>query len=988
MVEYMLSCGAAVFAASSLSIQSKGPEMSKHKAPEEKEQTLRERIAHLEAENEKLQAGEKALREQTRRQQDILDAVPSPVFFKDANGRYTGCNAAFAAMLGIEREALVGKSLYDVAPREVADRAHEVDCDLLSKGGKRSYETKVPDKDGGWGRFTVNKAVLADLAGEAAGLVGVMTDVTERRAAEDALRESEKTYRHLFENLNDAAFLADADTGMVLETNRQGEVLLGRPREEIVGMHQSQLHPPGQAEKYRRKFAEHVARGHAADHDSEVVRKDGTTVPVAVSAATVSIEGRRLILGLFRDITELKSTEQALREGERAERRFREMLTALHEVSNELTKIESFDEFCRQAVVLGRERLGFDRLGLWFRTDDPNRIRGSFGTDERGRLRDERALQIPVYPTTPFRQVLNRERPIFAEENVKLRNADGKPIACGSHAIAALWDGDNVIGCLCADNLLRGEVIGPYGCELLRLYAAALGHLCSRKRAEEALRQSEEKYRALTENTNDLVYSANAEGILTYVGPQVAHYGRSAEQAIGRNLLEFIIPEDRDRMAREFQESISTGREFPSQFRILGEGQAVHWVEDWGKVQRDESGKIVGITGILRDITDRKLAEQALRKSEARYRSLFEDSPISLWEEDFSEVKAHLAALHRSGVKDLRAYLDQHPEALRGCGKLVRTIDVNKATLDLYKAGTKEELMARMSEMFGHDARRMFKEELVCFDQGKRTCTAEGVTYSLQGDRIDVAIKWYLVPGASEDRVRLLVSVIDVTERKRAAEALQEVHRKLMTAREAERRRLARELHDSLGQQLIGLQLSLQGITADVAGGIGTTAADSLHRVADGVGELIHEVRTISHGLYPPTLESLGLAAALLQLVQDLPPSAQIEFKCPASLEKTRFSPEIEIALFRVGQEAVHNAIRHGRTEQIVIDLKRRKDRIVLTITDDGIGFDTAQAAGAGLGLTAMTERAEAAGGEVRIESRPGQTRVQARVPAEPAPGD
>jgi len=1082
--------------------------MSKHEAPEEKGQTLRERIAHLEAENERLRTGEKALREQTHRQQDILDAVPSPVFFKDANGRYTGCNAAFAATFGIEREALIGKTIYDVAPREVADKIREVDSDLLSKGGTQVYETKVVHEDNSISDFTVNKALLADSAGNAAGLVGVMTDVTEGRTAEAALRESEqrlalvleganlgswdsnvqtgeetvnkrwaemlgysldqiearaepwqalihpddkprvmeaieahlagrtpyyetehrlrtrsgqwrwvlsrgriverdsegrplraagthlditerrraqdlilaqrdlsmaliavsnleealdlcletarrvsgmdcggvyivdersnvhlavhrglsdefvrgashyapdapqvrtvmagkpvyqncdqvrarnlpslreglrslavipvlhedrviacfnmgshsldevspaaretletiirqigsivarlkaeqalweseKKYRHLFEGLNDAAFLADAETGIILETNRQGEVLLGRPRDEIVGMHQSQLHPPGQAEEYRRKFAEHMAGGRAADRDAEVVGKDGTTVPVAVSATTVSIEGRRLILGLFRDITGLKRAEETLRQGERAERRFREMLTALHEVSNELTKIESFDEFCRQAIVLGRERLGFDRLGLWFLGDEPDTIRGSFGTDERGLLRDERALQIPASAENPLGQVLSRELPIFAEENAELRDAGGNVIARGPKVIAPLSDGDNVMGCLATDNLLRGRAIGPYERELLRLYAATLGHLCSRKRADEALRQSEEKYRALTENTNDVVYSADAEGILTYVGPQIARYGRTPQEALSHDLLEFVVPEDRDQVATDFRKSISTGLEFPSQFRIQGEGQTVRWVEDWGKVQRDETGKIVGITGVLRDITERKQAE-----------------------------------------KDLR-----------------------------------------------------------------------------------------------------------------------EARRKLTVAREAERRRLAREVHDSLGQQLIGLQLGLEAVATDLAGGIGDKAADSLRCLADGFGELIREVRTISHGLYPPTLESFGLTASLAQLAQSYAPCTQIEVKYPRTLAEVRFAPEVEIAMFRIAQEAVNNAVRHSQAETIVIDLKQRKGQVVLTVTDDGSGFDAAGAAGNGLGLTAMTERADAVGGSIHIESRPGRTRIRVNAP-------
>ncbi|GAI23155.1 unnamed protein product, partial [marine sediment metagenome] len=110
----------------------------------------------------------------------------------------------------------------------------------------------------------------------------------ERRQVEEALRESEEKYRHLFDDLNDAAFLADVETGLIVETNRRGTVMLGRSRDEIVGMHQSELHPPGQADKYRQKFATHIQKGHAADYDGEVIRKDGTIVLVTISASALT----------------------------------------------------------------------------------------------------------------------------------------------------------------------------------------------------------------------------------------------------------------------------------------------------------------------------------------------------------------------------------------------------------------------------------------------------------------------------------------------------------------------------------------------------------------------------------------------------------------------------------------------------------------------------------------------------------------------------
>ncbi len=135
-------------------------------------------------------------------------------------------------------------------------------------------------------------------------------DITERKKAEEAVRESEKKYHHLFENLNDAAFLADIKTGIIVDANKQAKVLLGRTREEIIGMSQIELHPLQKAGEYRKKFEAHIEKGHIADYDGEVVRKNGKVVPVNVSAAAITIGGKKLILGIFRDITEIKRIEE------------------------------------------------------------------------------------------------------------------------------------------------------------------------------------------------------------------------------------------------------------------------------------------------------------------------------------------------------------------------------------------------------------------------------------------------------------------------------------------------------------------------------------------------------------------------------------------------------------------------------------------------------------------------------------------------------
>jgi len=138
---------------------------------------------------------------------------------------------------------------------------------------------------------------------------GIEFDITDRKRAEQALRESEEAFRLAFENARDAIFWADAETGILLKCNEAAELLLGRRREEIVGQHHTILHPPGKAEFYASLFRNRAERVQPAGAELEVVRKDGEIVPVHVRSSLTTINGRPVVQGIFRDITERKRAE-------------------------------------------------------------------------------------------------------------------------------------------------------------------------------------------------------------------------------------------------------------------------------------------------------------------------------------------------------------------------------------------------------------------------------------------------------------------------------------------------------------------------------------------------------------------------------------------------------------------------------------------------------------------------------------------------------
>ena len=199
------------------------------------------------------------------------------------------------------------------------------------------------------------------------------------------------------------------------------------------------------------------------------------------------------------------------------------------------------------------------------------------------------------------------------------------------------------------------------------------------------------------------------------------------------------------------------------------------------------TGQLSKLIGNLEhQILKRKRVEAALRSSEDRYRGLFEDSPISLWEEDFSQVKTYLDGLREAGVTDFQAYFENNDEAVAHCADLVRVMDINKATFDLYGVKNKNELLAGLATIFTPDSLAVFRKELITLAQGGRRFRSEAVQRTLTGQQKHVFIHLVVAPGCEASLSKVLVSVLDITDRKLAEEALKK-HRDHLEELVAER---------------------------------------------------------------------------------------------------------------------------------------------------------------------------------------------------------
>ncbi len=192
----------------------------------------------------------------------------------------------------------------------------------------------------------IHSSKLIDL-GEEKAILGIFTNITDHKRVEDALRESEQKYRNLVEKANDAIFLADNETGLIIDANQKAEEMLGIPLEEIIGMHQSNLHPAEELEKYKEIFRKHVENGEGRAHDLLVINSHGQSIPVDISSSTIEIGGEKVIQGIFRDVSERKQSEEELiKYHQRLEDRVQE---STHELLEANKKLKSQIQVRKQA---------------------------------------------------------------------------------------------------------------------------------------------------------------------------------------------------------------------------------------------------------------------------------------------------------------------------------------------------------------------------------------------------------------------------------------------------------------------------------------------------------------------------------------------------------------------------------------------------------------------------------------------------------------
>ena len=804
-------------------------------------------------------------------------------------------------MFGITPETFVGKigAFFDYVYPEDRKQVAEAVADARQNHKPYSAEFRVVRIDSctRWVRSQGTFEYATN--GEAKRMFGVAIDITERKEAEQALKNSEEKFSKAFRQSPLAVTLRSAVDYRYIEVNESFERMTGWSAEEVLGRTPLELGAwiePAQMKAFDERLR---AEGSVRNFEIQIRRKDGAIRSVLKSCELIEIKGELSALFVTADITDQKQIQQSLRDSQ--------------------NRLEGIVESAMDAIVAIDDEM---RIVLFNAAAEK-----MFGTPAKD------ALGIRMERFIPQR---------FAAGHLThvLRYGDTGVTNRAMGGLGTLWavraNGQEFPIEVSISQL---EVGGR------KLFTAIVRDVTERMKAEGVQR----RFAAIVHSSEDAILSMSLDGIIESWNPGAQRmYGYSEAEAVGHSIM-MIVPLDFQEEETEILRRMNRGEaiEHHETVRLTKEGRRLVVSLSQSPI-RDSAGKIVGISKIVRDITEQKHSEQSLRESEERFRRVANSAPVLIWMSGPDKLCTYfnetwLAFTGRSLQQELGNGWAEgvHPDDLAGCWKTYET-----------------EFDKRARFQMEYRLRRHDGEYRWIFDQGVPRFNSDGSFAGYIG------------------------SCTDITERKVAQEALSGMSRKLIEAHEQERAWIARELHDGINQEIALLAVNLDRLKQGLSH-LSPANSQRLEDICARISALGSDIQALSHRLHSSKLEYLGLATAASSFCRELSEKdhVQIDFRSGALPEK--LPKEIGLCLFRVLQEALQNATKHSGTQRFEVGLTNGSNSIELTVRDWGIGFDPVKAMEKpGLGLTSMNERLKLVDGDLFIDSpRDGGTLVRAKVP-------
>jgi len=862
------------------------------------------------------------------------------------------------------------------------------------------------------------------------GKHGMVMNVNERERLDQRVRDSPDLLVDIIASAMDAILAVDDAQRLVL-FNPAAEKMFCCPASEALGNSIERFIPQRfrvEHSKRVRRFAESGVTNRTLDGLATLwgLRATGEEFPIEASISQVESGGKRFFTAVIRDVTERHRAEEAVRE---SERRFR----LVADTAPVLMWMSGTDKLC---TYFNKPWLDFtgrsieEELGNgWAEGVHPEDWQRCLDTytksfDQRENFRMEYRLRrhdgeyrwvldIGVPRFNPDRSfagyigigvdVTERRR----AEDTRFRHAaivessDDAIIGTDVSGTVTDWNkgaewlfgylakeaiGRNVSFLAPPDRpdevqrnlkkVVNGDVVKPYETARRRkdgndldvsltaspifdaegriVGASAIARdITERKRAEEAVRESGLRYRRIVETTNEGVWLLDSKLHTSYVNRQMAEMlGYEPREMAGRSVFDFYFPADVEHKRQALSRRQQGVREQLDERLRRSDGSEL-WVRMAATPVFKDNGEFDGALAMMSDVTERKLAEEALRQSEERFRLAAQAGKMYAYEWDV--------------VTD----------------ELVRSAQyVNILGVTEPKRFTRLQFLSKIHP----DDRPKFVAAIT----GLTPANPIGdVTYRVL---LPSGMVWLKNSGRAffdeEGRMlRVIGMVADVTDHKLAEEALSGMTRKLVEAQEQERTRIARELHDDINQRLALLAVEL-GQIQEKQPDLPPDILHRMHQLQKQTTRISTDVQALSHDLHSSQLEYLGVVAGMKSWCKEFGEKQGIQIDCRHDVQSI-LPPEIGLCLFRVLQEALHNAAKHSGVKRMDVQLHEESGEIHLIVRDSGTGFDVeAVKQGKGLGLTSMRERVRLVNGTIVIESKlMGGTTIRVGVPfsSEPA---
>jgi len=861
------------------------------------------------------------------------------------DGRIHEYNDAYRQMLGYEPEELAALTFWDLTPaRWHAVQAEIFEKQVLVRGYSDVYEKEYRRKDGTIVPVELRTILLRDDDGQPCGMWAILRDITQRRRSEEALREADRRLKMLMDASPESMLLLDP-AGTILLANETTARRLGRAKSEIVGRTPYDVLPADVAANRMRHFEEVVRTRQAVHFDDVRLGRsiENVMCPVLDEQGEVSSIA---VLGI--DRTERKRAEEALRTAHaELERRFAawqeseaRARSLLEMVSLGVTECdteglitlanpayETMTGYSREELVgmpivelieEGPQRAALDEYFKYLLLEQPTPAPYRC----RDVTKDGRLLDVQVdwaYKRNGQGQVAGFIS-VISDITERMRAEEALKTA---HAELERRVEERTAALRTANQRLQREVE-------------------ERRRAEEALRESHEQLQTIHDGMVEglLITDIETKRFVRFNASLCRMLGYSEEELREASVQDIHppeeVPEDLQRFQAAAEGRVSINEDRP----VLRKDGSIFYADITGRRILYEGRPC--LLALFRDVTERRQAKEALRTSEERFRSYFEQALIGM--------------------------------AVTGIDG--QWLEVNDRLCDIL-GYARDELVAMNWRDATHpddlDAsllpfRRMVAGEIEHYTHDKRFVRKDGsVVYAT------IFVRCVRRNGGAIDHVLALIE--DITDRKRSEAALERERRTLkhlLQSSDHDRQLIAYEIHDGLAQQLAGAIMQFDAYTAQKQ----TEPRSAAQAFEAGMTMLRQghfEARRLISGVRPPILDEAGVVAAVAHLVNEERRKKGPKIQYLSEVEFERLTPILENAIYRIVQEALANACGHSKSRKVRVELVQQGLQLRIKIRDWGIGFRLEDIGESHFGVAGIRERARLLGGNALIDSEPGK---------------